>query len=82
MDNFVENFSLHNNSPVNYFITPVVMSVHLTMLICVALSAQQLKVIEAQRDLWVIHGERCDMLDLVVNYFARRVDPLLQTVLT
>ena len=82
MDNFVENFSLRNYSTVNHFITPVVMSVHLTMLICVALSAQQLKVIEAQRDLWVIHGVRCDMLDLVVNYIARCVYTFAHTVLT
>jgi hypothetical protein len=79
----VENFfSFRHHATVNHFVSPIIVAVHFFVFIRVTLATQQFKVAECQRDLWVIHGARCDMLDLVVNYFARRVDPLLQTVLT
>jgi hypothetical protein len=74
--------TFRNNLSINHFVSPVIVTVHFFVFIRVALATQQFKIAECQCDLWVIHGARCDMLDLVVNYFARRVDPLLQTVLT
>ena len=72
-----KTFSFRNHAAINHFVSPVIMAVHFFVFIRMTLATQQFKIAERQRDLWVIHGARGDMLDLVVNYFARRVDAML-----